>query len=76
MARKARAVETPQVDQPAQVDSTQEAASAVSVRVLVACSLGRANDVVELDQAAVIAAQQAGLIDPNPDAVAAAAVLR
>lgn len=72
--RKARAAaETlPTPDLPAQEASAPEAGQPVAARVLVTCYLGRPNDVVTLDAAALAVALGAGLIDPNPEAVAAA----
>lgn len=70
--RKARAaVETPPpADLPTQ--ETSATAEPVAVRVLVTCYLGRPNDVVSLQEPALAIALAAGLIDPNPEAVAAA----
>jgi hypothetical protein len=42
----------------------------IKARVLTTCHLGNANDVVTLDAATAQAAQDDGLIDTNPDAVA------
>jgi len=45
------------------------------VRVLIDCALGRCNDVVELDAAALKDAEAAGLADPDKAAVAYAMTL-
>ncbi len=42
------------------------------VRVLVDCQFGRCNTVVTLTQAQIFSAKQAGLVDDDPAAVAAA----
>jgi hypothetical protein len=76
-SRKARAAETLPDTLPAQDTGMQtEAAEAVQVRVLVACYIGKPNDVATLDPEALAIAVGAGLVDPNPDAVAAALALR
>ncbi len=47
----------------------------VKVRVLTTCSLGQANEVIELSAEEAKAAVGAGLADDNPDAVAYAETL-
>ena len=74
--RKARAAEAPPEDLPAQDERAPAVEKPTAARVLVTCYLGRPNDVVRLDAAPLAVAVAAGLIDPNPDAVAAAAALR
>lgn len=49
-----------------------EAPGLTPARILAMCSLGKPNDVIELDADGLAAALAAGLVDPHPDAVAAA----
>ena len=74
--RKQRAADAP--PEAPVVDAASDAPEVVMTpaRVLAACSLGRPNDVIELDAEGLAAALSAGLVDPHPDAVAAAAALR
>ena len=74
--RKARAVEAPPDDMPAQEASQPAAGQPVAVRVLVTCYLGKPNDVVTIQPEELPPVLAAGLVDPNPEAVAAAAALR
>lgn len=45
--------------------------STVKARVLIDCALGACNSIIEIDQAKAKAAENDGLIDTNPAAVAA-----
>lgn len=47
----------------------------IKARVLTTCRYGNANDVVTLDVAEAQAAQDEGLVDTNPDAVAYAEII-
>lgn len=56
-------------------DEPQTSKRAAKVRVLVDCSYGHADDVVTLPAATIKAAQSAGLVDSDKDAVAYALTL-
>lgn len=59
----------------AEPEKTGKAVKKTQARVLVDCSHGKANDVVELDAAALKTAEAAGLIDSDKAAVAYALTL-
>lgn len=54
----------------AEPEKAGKAAKKTSVRVLVDCSHGKANDVVELDAGVLKTAEAAGLVDSDKSAVA------
>lgn len=59
----------------AEPENTRKASKKLQVRVLVDCSLGRCNDVAEIDAGALKAAEDAGLVDSDKAAVAYALTL-
>lgn len=64
------------VDDAATTQEPSAAPGLVKVRVLVACSHGQPNDVVQLDPESLAGAVSSGQVDPHPDAVAYALSLK
>lgn len=75
MATKKRPPEGDDEDHPRN-ERSKRVPTTTRARVLVQCLLGAPNDVVELADAPLSAAVQAGQADPHPDAVAYAESLR